>query len=72
MQITGLVFFSDGIDALPGLIPSVALFFIELAWERLGVRGIEGESPFSLVGFWILSGFLPAFIITVSVVSCTC
>ena len=68
-QVTGIVFFTDDVDAVPGLVPNVILFVIELFWERLGLRGVQKESAFSLFVFWALSVCLPAFIIAVIVVS---
>ena len=68
-QVTGLMFFSDNTDALPGLVPNVLLFGLELVWERAGVRGIQNESLNPLIVFWILSLALPTFIIVVFIVS---
>jgi hypothetical protein len=71
-QITGLIFFADYTDALAGLVPNVILFLTEIAWERLGVKGIEGENAFALFGFWCLSALLPIFIVVVGAISCEC
>jgi hypothetical protein len=69
--VTGLVFMSDSVDTLPGLIPNIILFLIEIVWERIGVLGVQGESAAYLFAFWGLSLCLPAFILAVIFVSGT-
>jgi hypothetical protein len=67
--VTGLVFF---IEANPGSADeiavglNVALFAVELVWERLGVIGVRNENAPLLYAFWAMSWLLPAFIIYVA------
>ena len=69
LQITGIVFFANDFDKLAGLVPNCILFAVELVWERAGVKGVQEESVIYLGVFWLLSIFLPAFIIVVVAVS---
>ena len=67
--VTGLVFFvrnPAGDIATYALVANVALFGVEVAWERLGARGIKDESARALYGFWALSALLPSAIIAVA------
>jgi len=63
--VTGLVFFpgAPGPYANAALGATVALFVVELVWERAGNAGIARESARALALFWALSLPLPAFIV---------
>lgn len=41
VQITGLVFFADREDTLPGLVPTVILFATEFLWDLAGRKGVQ-------------------------------
>ena len=75
--VTGVSFFLSvsSVDLGPAAAPlsytCVALFAVELVWERLGDIGVKRESVWHLVGFWALSWMLPAFIIAVIVETVT-
>jgi hypothetical protein len=66
---TGIVFFSSsntlGANVALGL--NVALFVIELAWERIGEKAICEENEIYMYMFWALSLFLPAFVVNIAI-----
>lgn len=68
--LTGLVFF---INASPGSVDeivlgiNIALFAIEIIWERIGIYAIRNENAYLLYLFWFLSFGLPSFIIFIVV-----
>ena len=66
--VTGLVFFvpPQSPAGAAALAANIALFALEIVWERLGDRGIKGEEPRALYAFWALSPLLPAFIVAVA------
>lgn len=69
MLVTGLIFFA-GLDTELTKLAfglNIALFVVEIAWERLGSVGVRIESRGRMIGFWALSVFLPAFLIWVAV-----
>jgi hypothetical protein len=67
---TGLVYTSTNLSSRTAqfvLGANIALFIIEIVWEILGDQAIKTEDTFKLYIFWILSIFLPIFIINVGI-----
>ena len=50
-------------------IPVVCLSGVELVWEHVGLRGVKTQSKSLMVMFWVLSTFLPIFIVAVTIES---
>ena len=64
---TGFIFFTDSSDSLNALIPNIVLFFVEIIWERVGIRAIKKEQRMWMYLFWALSPWMPMFIIAISI-----
>jgi len=66
--LTGLIFFTfGGVTAHVATGINVALFVVELVWERAGAAAVHNQDRNAMYLFWGLSVFLPAFIINVAV-----
>ncbi|CAE7890422.1 unnamed protein product, partial [Symbiodinium sp. KB8] len=70
LVITALVFFSSSTaDITRGLPPTVLLLFVEVLWDRAGVRAVKQKDSWAMYAFWILSVVLPVYVIVIGAVS---
>ena len=66
LVITALVFFSSSTaDITRGLPPTVLLLFVEVLWDRAGVRAVKQKDSWAMYAFWILSVVLPVYVIVI-------